>query len=232
MKIKGIQKTSLVDFPGRLSSILFVSGCNFNCGYCYNIDLVCEKNNLETIPADDIIKLLKERSSLVESVVITGGEPTLYKDLDSFIQQIKSIPLLIKLDTNGYNPDVIDNFLKRKLIDYIAIDIKTSSSKYESLTGVSIDFSRIKDTINLIRDSYIDYELRTTCVPYFVTMNDFKIIENEIGHVKKYYLQQYNNSLTIDPAFKKYKPYPVSTLKEFREYIMNFADICEIRGIG
>jgi pyruvate formate lyase activating enzyme len=230
MNIKGIQKTSLVDFPGRLSSVLFVSGCNFNCGYCYNIDLVSRKNDLETYADEEILKLLKARSSLIESVVITGGEPTLYKDLDVFIQQIKNIPLFVKLDSNGYNPHVIDNLLKRQLIDYIAIDIKTSPAKYESLTGINIDFNRIRKTINIIKNSYIDYEFRTTCVPYYVTLDDFKIINNEIGHVKKYFLQQYSNNTTLNPEFMKYNPYPVSTLNDFREYVNTFADTCEIRG--
>ena len=231
MNIKGIQKTSLVDFPGRLSSVIFFYGCNLKCKYCHNPDLVSNNSNLKTYSDVYVLKLLKERASLIDGVVITGGEPTLSKDIDNFIQKIKEIPLKIKIDTNGSNPYVIEKLLNMDLVDYIAIDIKTSPEKYESLTDTYIDFCRINETIKLVKESGIDYELRTTCTPYFVTMDDFKAIKNEVDHVKKYYLQQFVNKITLDPQLKNYVPYTIAVLNEFRDFVKTFADICEIRGI-
>jgi pyruvate formate lyase activating enzyme len=231
MKIKGIQKTSLVDYPGRLSSVLFFGGCNFSCGYCHNPELVCNGNNLSSFPASDVLNLLNDRRSLIDCVVITGGEPTLYKELTSFLEKIKEIPLFIKIDTNGSNPDVIEKLLTKSLPDYIAIDIKTSRQKYKIAAGVNIDFNKIIRTIELVKESGIDYEVRTTCVPSYVTLDDFISIKNAIGNVKKYFLQQFVNSNTLDPALQKCSPYPDCVLYEFKEYVKSFAEFCGIRGI-
>ncbi|MBN2041020.1 MAG: anaerobic ribonucleoside-triphosphate reductase activating protein [Spirochaetes bacterium] len=244
MNIKGLQKTSLVDFPGRLSSVLFLGGCNLRCRYCYNPDLIPRSNHpaesnreditsdfSENYSADYILRFLKKRSKFIDGVVITGGEPTLSSSLDSFLREIRKIPLHIKLDSNGSNPDVIGRLLSEGLIDYAAIDVKTSRAKYNSLTRVNFNFDLLKNSITLLKKSGIDYELRTTCVPEFVTLNDFEKIKAEISHVKKYCLQQFINTKTFDPSVQDYTPYPVSTLNEFAVFIKSFADICEIRGI-
>jgi pyruvate formate lyase activating enzyme len=231
MEIKGIQKTSLVDYPGRLSAVVFFGGCNFLCGFCHNKHLVRDSSKLESIPASVILQLLKERSSLMDAVVITGGEPTLSKEIDSFLKKIKEISLLIKIDTNGSNPKTIKKLLDNSLIDYVAIDIKTSPEKYKLASGVNINFDTIKETIEIVRESGIEYELRTTCVPAFVTLDDFKKIKEAIGWVKKYYLQQFVNKSTLDPALQECKPYPYPLLYEIKEFVKSFADVCEIRGM-
>ncbi len=231
MEIKGLRKTSLVDYPGKLSAVVFFSGCNFLCGFCQNRDLVAGSDRLDSYSENDVLELLRERSSLVEAVVITGGEPTLSKGIDSFLKKIKEIPLLVKVDTNGSNPEIIKKFLDDYLIDYAAIDIKTSPEKYILAAGVNTDFDVIKETVKLVKESGIEYELRTTCVPYIVTLDDLKIIKNEIGRVKRYYLQQFINNTTLDPKFKDYEPYAIASLNEFKDYVKTFADICEIRGV-
>jgi pyruvate formate lyase activating enzyme len=230
MEIKGLRKTSLVDYPGKLCTVIFFGGCNFLCGFCQNQDLVIGSGKLDSYPVEEVLELLKERSSLIDSVVITGGEPTISNEIELFLKKIKEIPLLIKIDTNGSNPEIIKKFLDEKLIDYAAIDVKTSPEKYSLAAGVNTDFDVIKETINLVKKSGIDYELRTTCVPSFITLNDFKSIEKETGRVKKYYLQQFVNRATLDPSFQNYKPYSVAELNEFRDYVKTFADICEVRG--
>lgn len=230
MNIKGIQKTSLVDFPGKLSSVIFLGGCNLNCRFCYNPDLITNDQS-DVYSAEYTLRFLKERSKLIDSVVITGGEPTLSPSLEFFLKELKKIPLFVKIDTNGTNPHIINRLLSEGLVDYAAVDVKTSSSKYKSLAGTGADFNIIKDTILLLKDSGIDYELRTTCVPEFVTLSDFEDIKKETGRVKRYYLQQFNNRKTLDPSVQKYKPYPVAVLNEFAAFVNSFADVCEIRGI-
>jgi pyruvate formate lyase activating enzyme len=231
MEIKGLRKTSLVDYPGKISTVIFFGGCNFLCGFCQNPHLVRDSGKLESYPADDVLKLLKERSSLIDAVVITGGEPILSKEIYSFVEKIKEIPLLIKIDTNGSDPKTIKNLLNKNLIDYTAIDIKTSPEMYRLAAGVNIKFDIIKETIELVKESGADYELRTTCIPSFVTLDDFRKIENEIGHVKKYYLQQFVNRVTLNPALQNCEPYSIDVLNEFKEFVKSFADICEIRGV-
>lgn len=231
MNIKGILKTSLVDYPGRLTTVIFLGGCNLECRYCHNPELICGTSNSDDLNEVDILELIKKRSSLVDSVVITGGEPTLSKEIISFLQKIKEIPLSVKLDTNGSNPALIEELLEKKLVDYVAVDVKTSPEKYQLVTGKDVDFNNIKNTIDIIKKSGVDYELRTTCIPHFVTLDDFKMIKNEVGIIKKYYLQQFVNKVTLDSALKDYKPYSVSVLNEFMTFVKTFADVCEIRGI-
>lgn len=231
MNVRGILKTSLVDYPGKLSTVLFFGGCNFACGYCHNPELVLDKNNPEVLPVTDVLEFIKKRASLIDAIVITGGEPTLSKDLASFLQRIKEIPLFIKIDTNGSNPEVIEKLLSKGLLDYAAVDVKTSPEKYKFVTGKNVDFNKIKNTIDLVKKSGIDYELRTTCIPEFVVLDDFKKISNQVSAIKKYYLQQFVNKVTLDSSLMQYQPYSASVLNEFRELVKTFADICEIRGV-
>jgi pyruvate formate lyase activating enzyme len=231
MEIKGLLKTSLVDYPGKISTVIFFGGCNFLCGFCHNSNLVLDYGKLDSYPVKSILNLLKERSSLTDAVVVTGGEPTLYKALDSFLKIIKEIPLSIKIDTNGSNPGIMKKLLDKRLIDYAAIDIKTSPEKYKLAAGVNVDFDTVKETVELVKESGIDYELRTTCVPSFVALEDFNKIKEKVGRVKKYYLQQFVNKATLDAALQKCIPYPVTVLDEFKDFVKSFADICELRGV-
>lgn len=228
---KGIHKTSLVDFPGKICSILFAGGCNLNCRYCYNPELVNNSKGLDTKKTADVLDFLKKRSGLIEGVVISGGEPTLQKNLGKFLEEIKAIPLAVKIDTNGLKPAVIEELLKKRLIDYIAVDIKTSPGKYGDLTRTQVDFNDIKKTIETAKNSGTDYEVRTTCVPGYVELEDFKKIYNEIGNIKKYYLQQFNNKITLDSSLQHKYPYTIPVLEKFRDYIKTFAEVCEIRGV-
>lgn len=231
MNIKGIHKTSLIDFPGKISSVIFTGGCNLRCGYCHNPDLVCNSCNLESYSNQEAISMMEQRKDLIDGISITGGEPTISKNIESFIGSIKKLSLPVKLDTNGLNPVVVKNLIDRKYVDYIAIDVKTSPEKYEFLTGIEVNFKNIVETIDIVRDSEIEYELRTTCIPYYVTLDDFKSIRNAIGPVKKYYLQQFVNRKTLDKSFLDVIPYPKEMLYYFKHYIESFADVCEIRGI-
>lgn len=231
MNIKGIHKTSLIDYPGKVCSILFTGGCNLRCGYCHNPELACNSMNLDTYSNQDALNIIAKRKNLIDGISISGGEPTLSKNVVDFIKSIKELSLSVKLDTNGLNPDVIGRLQEKNLLDYVAVDIKTSPEKYEFLTNKKIDFSKITRTLDIIRSSGIEYEVRTTCIPYFVTLKDLVSIKSEIGHVKKYFLQQYVNNVTLDLKFAAYEPYAPTILYSFKKYVETFSDLCEIRGI-
>jgi len=231
MNIKGIHKTSLIDYPGKISSVLFTGGCNLRCGYCHNADLVCNNCNLQSYSNADALEFIKKRRGLLDGITISGGEPTLAANIDEFIQRIKDLGLSVKIDTNGLNPTVIERLIGNGLLDYVAVDIKTSREKYQVLTGRRVDYNALIKTVTIIRDSQVDYELRTTCIPYYVEMEDFKSIKQSIGRVGKYYLQQFDNMHTLDKTFHDFDPYTPDTLLRFKSYVMTFADECEIRGI-
>lgn len=232
MNIRGIYKTTLIDYPGKISAAIFTGGCNLKCRYCHNPGLVLGDDSECQFSEEEVLALLIKRKHLIEGLTISGGEPTLQKDLDLFIEKVKSIPLAVKLDTNGCAPDVLDNLISRGLLDYVAIDIKTSPYKYNELTGREIDFPQIRRSIDILRNSGIDYEVRTTCIPGYVTMDDFRAIKESVGHVKKYALQQFvNENCLIDARLQEISPYPVKVLLEFKQFVETFTDYCEIRGI-
>lgn len=231
MNIKGIHKTSLIDFPGKISSVLFSGGCNLKCRYCHNPDLVCRNCELKGFSNEEAIGIIRKRKGLIDGVSLSGGEPTLSRNLESFIRTVKQMSLSVKIDTNGLNPSVIENLLSHDLLDYVAVDVKTSPEKYELLTERPVDFSLIKRTLSMLKESGVDYEIRTTCIPYYVTLEDFQSIRREIGFVRRYYLQQFVNRVTIDEALKDCEPYSLKVLEGFKRYVLGFSELCEIRGI-
>jgi len=232
MNIRGIYKTSLIDYPGKISAVLFTGGCNLRCRYCHNPDLAGNWQEMPHSSNEDTLDLLRKRKNLIDGVTISGGEPTLSKDLFSFVEKIKELQLAVKLDSNGLQPEVLKDLTAGGLLDYAAIDIKTSPEKYRVLTDSDVDFSRIARSIDILRDSGIDYEVRTTCVPAYVTMEDLAGIRDAIGRVKKYFLQQFQREARLmDRSWEVIEPYPAETLRQFREFILTFADRCEIRGI-
>jgi len=202
MKIGGFLKQSLIDYPGNIASVVFTSGCNFRCFYCHNPELVLpelvEQNN--HISENEILDYVKTNSTLLDAVVISGGEPTIHKDLPAFLQKIKQLNLLIKLDTNGTNPDMINILLQRDLIDYIAMDIKAPliTKKYQEIIGDQFTFlqlERILESIYLIKQSKIKYEFRTTLVKPNHSIEDIRIMSEALSG--NYYLQEFNSDKTL-----------------------------------
>ena len=231
MNIRGIQKTSLIDYPGAISTVLFTGGCNLRCSYCHNPSLVYNDCNLHYYSNEEVIDLLRSRKHLIGAVVLTGGEPTIAKGILQFLENIKSLGMKIKLDTNGFQPDILKKVIIENLVDYVAIDIKTSPQKYSLLTKTKLSFNCIKESINLLKDYDIQFEVRTTCVPEFVTLQDLQSIKEQIGQVSHYYLQQFNNDNTMDEALHRVKPYPQEILLLFRQFVQTFATYCDIRGL-
>lgn len=213
--IGGVQKTSLLDYPDKISAIVFTQGCNFKCGYCHNPQLLKSKNDIYDL--DVFFDFLKHRQGKLDGVVITGGEATLQPDLKQFIQRVKELGFLVKLDTNGTSPATIKNLMKENLIDYIAMDIKAPLKKYQLVTNSQVDTNKIEESINLILNSNIDYEFRTTVLPVQLQINDFEEIGKLINGAKRYYLQKFVvQSEILDPSLKEEKNY---TNEEFEKIL-------------
>lgn len=181
MIIGGFQKFSLLDYPGKISSIIFTQGCNFNCVYCHNKELIRPKEHNNIIKPDEILAFLKERKDKLDAVVITGGEPTLQPDLIDFMKKIKKLGLLIKLDTNGYRSDILRKAISAKVVDYIAMDVKAPLEKYWLVTNVVIQTRKIEDSISIIKNSGIRHEFRTTVLKSLHTDGDLEEIKKIIG---------------------------------------------------
>lgn len=230
ISIKGFLPSTLIDWPGKVAAILFTYGCNFRCPFCHNPELVLE-NSDEDLDLEEILKFLRERKKWIDGVVITGGEPTLWPDLPLLIQILKKEGFLVKLDTNGTNPSLLSSLLDEKLIDYVAMDIKGPLERYPEITRRDVKEEDILSSINLIMKSGIDYEFRTTILPYFHKKEDIEKIGKLIKGAKKFYLQQFYPTKTLDPNFMNEESYLKEDLLEFQKIIAPFVQQVEIRGI-
>jgi len=231
MLIKGIQEDSLLDYPGKISEVVFLYGCNFKCHNCHNPGLVIKQDS-DSISQEQLMDYLKKRKNQElspDGVCITGGEPTINEDLPEFISKIKGLGYLIKLDTNGTNPKMIKQLLENKLLDYVAMDIKAPFGRYEEVVNAKVNLEDIKESINLVK-SMKDYEFRTTVIPD-LTKEDIVKIADTIKGARAYYLQQFNAKKCLDKEYEEKKPYPKEKLEEIQEEIRHNFGICEVRGI-
>lgn len=192
MNIVGMQKLSLLDYPDMASAIIFTKGCNFKCPFCQNSNLIENKINEEDINEDEVLEYLNKRKKVLDGLVISGGEPTLQKDLKQFIKKVKKIGLKVKLDTNGFNPKIIRELIDENLVDYIAMDVKNEFCKYNTTCGMkSINTKNILESIKILESSNIEYEFRTTITKEFHDINSIKEILKIIGNKPKYFLQNF-----------------------------------------
>jgi len=232
MQIGGIEKSTLIDYPGKVACTIFTMGCNFRCPFCYSSELVLPEKMAEQpkIAEKAFFDFLKERQGLLEGVVICGGEPTIHKDLPDFIKRIKDLGFLVKLDTNGSNPEMLRGLMRKGLVDYVAMDIKAPlGAKYDLATGVKVDLDKIKESIEIIKGSGVDYEFRSTIVPSIHSKEDVIQMAKDISPAKKYYLQNFRGEKTIDPRFEEIKPYAKDFLLEIQKEISPFFEICQVR---
>lgn len=222
MKIAGIQEISLIDWPGKIISILFFAGCNFRCPFCQNSDLVLE-NGLDYLSVEEILNFLNKYEGWLDGVELTGGEPLLQAGLEEFISKIKGKQFTVKLDTNGYLPQKLHYLIENSLIDYVAMDIKTSLNpqKYSIASGREIDIEKIKESINLIINSDIDYEFRTTFVPLLVEAEDILEIARYIKNAKRYIIQKFKPHDTLDKNYLNIGEYPQEKFEEVVKIINN-----------
>ena len=215
MRIVGLMKTTLLDYPGKVASTIFTGGCNFRCPYCHNGDLVLNHTTMEPYSEEEIFSHLNKRKNTLNGVCITGGEPTLQTELPEFIRKVKSLDLLIKLDTNGTNPAMLRSLLDEGLLDYVAMDIKHCKSKYNDVACMnSLDMQSIEESVDILKNCNIDYECRTTVTRELHKMEDFEEIGKWIEGSKAYYLQPYKESeQVISKIFSTY------TASEFDEIV-------------
>jgi len=212
MKIGGIQKISMIDYPGKMSCVLFTSGCNFKCPYCHNPELIHTKKELNL---EEIFLFLKTRIDFIEGIVISGGEPTLHTDLLQFCKKIKKMGFKIKLDTNGSNPNMIGHVID--FVDYIAMDIKTLPKNYKRL-WINAKYKNILNSINLIKKYAKDYEFRTTLVKPFITFDNIEKIGEIIENANLYALQKYKIEKVLNKKFfenknRSFTDYEIQNLK-------------------
>jgi pyruvate formate lyase activating enzyme len=204
---------SLIDYSDKISCVVFYNKCNFRCPFCHNVDLL--DGILEGFSEKQIIVKIEERKSFVDAVVVSGGEPTVYANIITFLRQIKNIGLKVKLDTNGYRHDILYKIIAEKLVDYIAMDIKTSLGRYNLACGVGVDVSNIIRSMEAIKRSEIDHEFRTTCVPLLVDKEDVESIKSLVGN-STYRLQNFSSDKVLDPVFSSVVPYSEEKMIEMR----------------
>lgn len=195
MQIHGFHKTTLLDYPKHIAATVFTGGCNFRCPFCHNGELVLDPGCQPLIPEEEVLTYLKKRQGILQGVCVTGGEPTLQKDLKEFLQKVKELGYPIKLDTNGYMPGVLWDLLQNGLVDYVAMDIKAARENYTTATGLAhMDLSRIEESIGILKSSGIPYEFRTTVVKGIHTVEEFEEISRWIAGCPAYYLQNYEEN--------------------------------------
>ena len=208
MDVKGFVDISFVDWDGKISTVLFLPTCNFRCPFCHNVNLVLYSEKMDTIPFGYIEDQLKQEKGWADGVCITGGEPTLQGDLPELCSRIKKMGFMVKLDTNGTNPTLLKELMDMKLVDYVAMDIKSplTIEKYSKATGVNAEklLENVKESIRLLMESGIDYEFRTTVVPSIHSLEDIKQISRSLKGCRKYVLQKFDVSIgktVLDPEF-------------------------------
>lgn len=230
MKIGGYQKMTLIDFPGKIATTVFTVGCSFRCPFCHNPELVLgagmgERGDQEK----EFFEFLQKRKGKIEGVCITGGEPTIQKDIVEFVQKVKAMGFAVKLDTNGTRPDVLKKLLDLKLLDFVAMDIKNQSKNYNKTTATKGDSKRIKLSVGLIMNSRVPYEFRTTVVPGIHVEKDFLEIAKWIKGAKAYYLQEYREMRILDPNLKKKTKGKTLDLKKIKKQIEKYFEKMGIR---
>ena len=229
MQIHGLNKTTLLDYPGRVACTVFTGACNFRCPFCQNADLVLNPMSQPLIPEEEVLRHVDKRKGIITGVCITGGEPTLNDGLADFIHKLKERGLFVKLDSNGYRPEVLKSLVNDGLVDYIAMDIKSSPRRYSEAAGVDVDVNKIRESVEFIMASGTDYEFRTTTVRELHDRETFREIGEFIKGADKYFLQGYVDSeRVIHPGFTAYSE---AELKGFKELLEGYVKKVWIRGV-
>jgi len=244
MIIAGLQKTTVIDYPGKIACVVFLAMCNFRCPWCYSAELVLPLKIAEQpkFSEQEFFNFLKERVGLLDGVVVCGGEPTINKELPNFIEKIKKMGFFVKLDTNGSNPAMLKDLVNAGFVDYVAMDIKASPNNkiYKYILREGANFEDIQESVKFLKNSNINFEFRTTVVPKIHQKEEFKEIASWIGGENvTYYLQGFRPEKTIDPEFsaqggsalggERIKPFSEQYLKEIAEEISPHFKLCQLR---
>lgn len=229
MEFGGFEKCTLIDYPGKVACMVYTIGCPFRCPYCHNPELVDETVTTR-ISEDDVLSFLDTRRTMLDGVVITGGEPTMHGDaLLSFMRAVKRRGFLVKLDSNGTSPDILERAIDERLVDYIAMDIKAPLAKYSATVSRPVDGEAIKRSIELIKKSGVDYEFRTTIVKSMLREEDLETIGKEIAGAKTYYLQKFIPTKLLNPQFVKKVTYSDEEFQALQQKLQKYVSFCGIR---
>ncbi len=235
MKISGLQKLTLIDYPGKIACTIFLSGCDFKCGFCHNPELVFSNGQKGIYSEKDILNFLDKRKKYLEGVCITGGEPLMNPDLKELIEKIKNKGFLVKVDTNGSFPEHLKQLIDSNVVDFIAMDIKSDKDDYGILAGVEVDITNIEETIKIISGSGRDYEFRTTVIRGYHDSEKIKKIGKWINKLaekpKKYYIQNFipREGKLVDEKFERIRPFEDGELEEMKKAAMPYFDKVEVR---
>lgn len=231
MRIHGFQKLTLLDYPEHLAATVFTGGCNFRCPFCHNSELLCPGEDVPTISEEEVFTHLRKRKGMLQGVCITGGEPTLQSDLTEFIRKVKELGYLVKLDTNGFRPDVVEQLIEQGLLDYVAMDIKASPENYALATGVpGIDLKPVKQTVEFLKEGKIPYEFRTTVVKGIHATEEFEIIGAWLAGSTAYYIQSYKHSDNVlSPHMCE--EYTRGELEDIASIMRKYVDKVVLRGV-
>lgn len=230
MKICGLQKTTLLDFPGHVACTIFTGGCNFRCPFCHNSELL-EDGWADDYTEEEIFAFLNKRKGILEGVCITGGEPGIQPDLEGFIRNIRNLGLAVKLDTNGYKPELLKDLCRKGLLDYVAMDIKASRDRYGETAGApGLNMDLIDESIEFLLSGSVDYEFRTTVVRGLHTAEDFRRIGPWIRGCARYYLQCFTDSgqVLVPGTFSAFSK---DKMLEFAELVRPYVGQVSLRGI-
>lgn len=219
----------MIEYPGEISAIAFTQGCNFRCPYCYNPELVDPDLYRECISEEVVFSFLERRKGKLDAVTITGGEPTIHHDLIDFIKCVRKIGYLIKLDTNGSYPDVLEKLISGRLVDYIAMDIKGPLHKYKTVTKSKIDEDKIRQSIEMIMKAGVPYEFRTTIPKKLLHEDDLLEMGKLLTNASRYILQQFIPTRTLDKQFLKYEAYSREEMEYFREKLKKDVPVVQLR---
>jgi pyruvate formate lyase activating enzyme len=229
MLIGGLQKVSLIEYPGKIGAIAFTQGCNFRCPYCHNPELVDPDLYRECLSEEGVLSFLEKRKGKLDALTITGGEPTIQVDLLDFIKCVKNIGYLIKIDTNGSCPEVLERLISGRLVDYIAMDIKGPLHKYRTVTRSKIDEDKIRQSIEIIMKSGMPYEFRTTIPKKLLHEDDLLEMGKLLRNASCYILQQFIPTRTLDKQFLKYEAYSQEEMEYFREKLKKDVPVVRLR---
>ncbi len=233
IEIGGLQRSTLIDYPGYIACTVFLIGCNFRCPWCHSPEIVLPDliTKHPRISKDEFMDFLDIRKGLLDGVVVCGGEPTINTDLPEFISEIKQKGFKVKLDTNGSNPTVLKGLFANRLLDYVAMDVKAPlrDPDYPKATGVCVDPGKVMESVKILRASGIDHEFRTTVVPGLHKPEDIRAIAESISPAKKYFLQTFRSGKSIDPALAEASSHPTEFMERLKKDLEGMFEICEIR---
>ncbi len=229
MEFGGFERFTLIDYPEKIACMVYTIGCPFRCPYCHNPELV-DETVTNRISEKEILDFLEIRTGILDGIVITGGEPTMHGEkLVSFMRKVKDLGFLIKLDSNGVHPEFLQKVIDEKLVDYIAMDIKSPLSKYSQTVMRPVDIEAIKNSIEVIKKASVDYEFRTTLVKTMTSVEDLEQIGKEIKGAQSYYLQKFIPTKILNPQFLKKATYDDEELKSIKSMMENYVSFCGIR---